>query len=355
MKRFPQNYSEDAVKILTAMSFTNGKSVELKGSMALRHQLYAGDFDAFEIVSLDYDSIPTALDHLAHKLQSNIKHLETISFVGDFKSGIIKEWEVIGTPYNYDKSLDKIEELATSKVITPEEKREALALIKPHLSRIDILKARDTLKFHVVRWSIAEIKKGYKYLRDDRKYTLQEAFYSPSLTKLDVIGLVGNSRYTDFSMIYQFENKGTILNPLEEDIEQKLKDDIALYKAEDNPFKALKRQFSLARLKNQKKKINAIIPILNSDRGRLYSVSSDIGTLIDLLNGYSPSLKTVRFELDQFKNRLANVWDTPSYLRAEPQILQEINQIIQVKSKKLLVKRLQHLKNKMDFYIKKSI
>ena len=50
VKEYPDNYPADAVRILDAMSF--GKGLVLLGSMSLRSQQYAGDYDGFEQVKM---------------------------------------------------------------------------------------------------------------------------------------------------------------------------------------------------------------------------------------------------------------------------------------------------------------
>ena len=49
-RKYPSTYPSDAVAILDAMSFSEGDDVKVIGSMSLRSQLYAGDYDADEDV-----------------------------------------------------------------------------------------------------------------------------------------------------------------------------------------------------------------------------------------------------------------------------------------------------------------
>ena len=51
-KRYPDGYPDDVVDTLNLMSLTHGKKMKLAGSMPLRSQLYAGDYDAVEIVEI---------------------------------------------------------------------------------------------------------------------------------------------------------------------------------------------------------------------------------------------------------------------------------------------------------------
>jgi hypothetical protein len=125
---------------------------------------------------------------------------------------------------------------------------------------------------------------------------------------MDVIGLVQNSRFTDFSVIYQFRNKGKILNDEPMEIEQSLKENVVGLQEKGQFFKSIKRLFALAKLLNDEAAAKDFSVFLNSDVGRLYQIQSDVGTLIDLLEDYNKvPLETVRFEIDQMVGRLSNV------------------------------------------------
>jgi hypothetical protein len=168
--------------------------------------------------------------------------------------------------------------------------------------------AEKALRFHIVRWTPKECLAGFKTLRDGRHYSLQEAFTSPALFKLDVIGLVQNNRYTDFSIIYTLKNGKHILNPVVLPTQEEgLKEDVEYYLSQGEVFKALKRMFSLARLKEDDTMIEKLNGLLNGDLGRIYSILSDVGTLQYLL-GIAMPKKRILYEIDQFKQRLGNIY-----------------------------------------------
>ena len=73
-KSYPENYPSDALDILDAMSFSGGKDVKILGSMSIRSQQYAGDYDAYELVKKSGDK-STILKQLAHQFQEIIKGL----------------------------------------------------------------------------------------------------------------------------------------------------------------------------------------------------------------------------------------------------------------------------------------
>ena len=351
-KSYPENYPSDAMAILDAMSFSGGKDVKVLGSMSLRSQQYAGDYDAYEIVKRT-GKVEKVLDDLASEFQSLIKNLRGMPnvFIGDIKAGSVEEWRVIPLDaglvngkiegYNAVSSKRKVDELYRANIITEGEKRSADELLKDKPSPEDFLVARKKLKFHIVRWSVPEVLQGSKVVRG-RRFTLQEAFSSPVISKLDTIGLVQNNKYTDFSIIYEFQCDGKTLNPSFEDIGKSLSEDIVFYKNENNPFKVLKREFALAKFRGDEKMIVKLTPILNSDLGRLYSMLSDVGTMIALLEqNQKVPMKNLRYELDQFKSRMANVYQLDDFLKAEHTLLGHIASAMKTTNKSQL---LTHLK-----------
>lgn len=351
-KSYPENYPSDATAILDAMSFSGGKEVKILGSMSLRSQQYAGDYDAFEVVKRN-GSEEKVLDDLVSEFQTIIKNLRGMKdvFIGDIKAGSIEEWRVIPLDaglvdrkivgYNPTQSKAKVDELYKAKVITEGEKRSADELLKDGTVE-DFLLARKKIKFHIVRWSVPEILAGSKTVRG-RRFTLQEAFSSPVITKLDTIGFVQNNKYTDFSIIYEFHNGKKILNPSFEDIGKSLSEDIIAYKAENNPFKVLKREFALAKFRGDEKTLKSLTPVLNSDLGRLYSLLSDVGTLIQLLEESKVPLDKVRYEIDQFKARMASVYSLPDFLKTEHTLLGHIASALKTTSRDQLLSHLKQI------------
>jgi len=341
-KEYPTNYPEDAVRILDSMSLDGGRGVEVVGSASLRTQLYAGDYDA-------NDSVSGTLDELVDLFKKMIRRLMGTKdvFIGDIKSGAIEEWRVIplearvrnGKIIHYDaeKARAKVDELFRQKVITLKEKEEALSLLKPSPSVEEFVIAKKSIKFHTQRWTIEEILKGHKTLKNGSDYTLQDAFTSHGITKVDVVGWIQNNRYTDFSMIYFFySHSGRAFNHTPVHFDDEVKEEIIYYKHEGNYFKVLKREFSLAKFHNDEKKVKKLTEILNSDLGRMYHILGDIKTLRSLLEERdSVPLKDIRFEIDQFKNRFANIVLEP-FVKAEHTLLGYLNSALKTSSQKLL-------------------
>lgn len=327
-KTFPSQYPVDAVKVLKAMSFTDGDALQIIGSQSLRSQLYAGDYDAYEVVEGRFPTRQVALEQYAKEFKSIIKKLQSMDnvYIGDIKSGVVEEWRVIPKKgsYIFRDATKKVEALLQQKIISPEEAKEALSVLKTRPEKIDILKAKDEIKFHIVRWSPEEVLKGHKELRDGRKYTLEEAFGSPIITKLDVVALI-QGRYTELSVVYEFHNGDETLNPDDIDPERSLKDSILLLKSEGNLFKVVKRKFALAKLKNNIPLVKKYNAILNSELGKLYIVYSDVKTLAELLEDQSVPKSRIVDAIAGFKHRLARIYSLEDYLKTESAILTKLD------------------------------
>lgn len=345
-KPFPSGYPEDAVKVLKAMSFTDGKALNIVGSQALRSQLYAGDYDGYEIVETHYSTDKEALDYLVSKFQSMIKELKSMKnvYIGDIKAGVIEEWRIIPSKklYNLRATMEKVDDLFRKKIISAKEVKETLAVLKARPTRLDTIVARETIKFHKIRWTPETILKGYQKLRDGRTYTLQEAFSSPIMAKLDVIALI-QGRYTDLSVIYEFHNGSKSLNPDEIDPEKSLKESIALFNLEGNTFKVIKRKFALAKLKNDTKAVKRYSSILNSELGKLYIIYSDVKTLTDLLEDHSIPVDKLKESIKNFRYRIAHIYSLEDYLKTEKGLLSLLDKALTESDPLPLLKRVEAL------------
>lgn len=342
-KSYPDGYPIDALEIISKMSFSSGRNVQIVGSMALRSQLYAGDYDTIETVQVK------SIHEIVKKFQNIIRDLQNTSttYIGDIKSGCVEEWKIIYNPYNYNQSRTKLDELHSLKIITSEEYRKGLHLLKPHLSKLELLKVSRELRFHIIRWKPDDILKGYKYLIDGRKFTLEKAFQTPTITKLDVVSWVQNNRFTDFSIIYIFKRGSKILNPGMGDIEQSIRENIYVLNHEGNYFKMAKRMFALARLKGYTRIMKLLSYMFNGDLGRLYMVYGDLGTLESMFESSNKlPFDRIQFELDQFRGRLSNI-GLPKYLEAENGILHDLDMLMEIREKEVGLERIQKLKCKL--------
>jgi hypothetical protein len=330
-KAYPSGYPNDAVELLKSMSFTDGKNVNVVGSMSLRSQVYAGDYDAYEKVSFR-GTKTLIVKKLVNKFKSIIKSIQKIqlTYVGDIKSGSVEEWRIIQKPYNKEKSLEKLEELYKIKIISKKEFEEGKKRFIKNPSELDLLLLEQDFRPNIIRWKVWEVLKGFKILKDGRKFTLEEAFQTPTITKLDVMSWVQNNRFTDFSMIYEFIINGETINPGIKDLEKSILENIYVLHSEKKYYKMAKRLFSLAKYKNNTDILEILSPLFNGDLGRLYIVYGDIGTIEDLFE-YENNLpySKLEFEFNQFKGRLSNI-SLPDYINKEKYMFDKIDTLVRM-------------------------
>lgn len=338
-KKIPSDYPNEVLDIFKLLNLNeNFKQFVIVGSSGIRSQLYASDYDCMNLIDLkSLDEIP----RYVKKFQENIFKIANTPklFVGDIKCGEIPEWEILPKNYeinDYDikgyssvRSRMKLNELYNSKIIDKEEYNKYSRLLIPDPNAQEFLIMKKEIKPHIIRWNIEDVLRGYKILQDGRKYTLEEGFKQPkSLTKVDIIAFVQNSRYTDFSVIYQFRYKGKIINNGVGDVETEVKENLLYHLEKKEYYKMIKRMFALARATENKKDLEKINPIITGDLGRLYQVVSDIGTLTYLLEFQrNLSIDKIKFEIDNFKYRLGNIYTLDKFLTKDEKINNEIKKL----------------------------
>jgi len=355
----PLNFPEDISTILDALSL-DGKPVRVIGTMSLRSQLYAADYDTNQTVSLNYKTDEQAVRWAVRRFREMVKRLGTMRglYIGDIKGGEVEAWKVIPDSatvrdgrvvgYDADKARDAVRRLHEEGAITEDEKLTALKMLVSTPSVAQFMEIRDVVRFHVVRWTPAEVARGYVVLRTGDRYTLEDAFKSPGLTKVDVVAFVGGSRYADFSCIYTLKNRGKVLNPAPpDDIKMNV---LALY-TQGNFFKMAKRMFSMARRANDHKRIADFTVMMNSDLGRIYTVVADIELLLTLLEERKGDTDRIRYEADQMRARLGNV---SMGAASQPELLRLLKRAGITTQRGRLVKDLTEVRERLDGLLQKG-
>jgi hypothetical protein len=328
---YPDGYPKDVTEVLKTMSFSDGRKVNIVGSMSLRSQVYAGDYDANERIVLK-EGKNQALKLLTSKFKSIVKEVKKLplTYVSDIKSGSVEEWRIISRPYNFSESRKQLERLYSEKIIDREMYLEGKKRIKRNPSDLEVLLLEQDFRPNIIRWSVSEVLVGYKKLVDGRRFTLEEAFSTPTITKLDVVSWVQNNRFTDFSMIYEFSANGTILNPSLRDFEESVLENIYVLHSQKQYYKMAKRIFALAKYNKNTEALKVLSPLFNGDLGRLYIVYGDIGTIESMFETerFLPYSK-LEFEFDQFKGRLSNI-SLKRYISQEDSIFKDIDELVAI-------------------------
>jgi hypothetical protein len=349
-KAFFNGFSQDIQAVMKAVSFDNMHGLNLFGSMGLRSQQYASDYDLFQYVHTAESSNETALRKLATEFKFIVHSLTKMKdiYIGDIKAGSIEDWKVLSDKtyidgnrvmnYNFFDASEKLESLKRQNIITADEYSTSKKLIVSNPTPQDYILMVKEIKFNVLRWKPKDISNGYLTLRNYKVVTLEEAFSQPAITKVDVVAYLRSNQYADVSIIYQFMNNKHVLNneavnaPIQKQ-EYGIKTDILYYMNTGFYFKVCKRIFTLMRMKGVCSDCMKVNSILNdSQLGILYTVYGDIGTILYILEE-TPELPIQRIEneVDQFKNKLSNIYKIPQYLDHEPEIFKIIDRITKAK------------------------
>jgi predicted nucleotidyltransferase len=70
-----KGFSQDIQEVIQAVSFNHMNGLNLFGSMAIRSQQYASDYDLYQIVKLDDNNNIQALRKLAHGFRNIVANL----------------------------------------------------------------------------------------------------------------------------------------------------------------------------------------------------------------------------------------------------------------------------------------
>ena len=349
-KAFFQGFSKDIQAVMKAVSFDNMHGLNLFGSMGIRSQQYTSDYDLFQYVHMTEASNETALRKLATDFKFIIHNLSGMRevYIGDIKAGSIEDWKVLSDKtyidgdkvvnFNFFDASEKLENLKRQNIITSDEYSISKKILVSNPTPQEYLSMLKQIKFNVLRWTPKDISNGYLTLRNFRVVKLEEALGMPAMTKLDVVVFLRSNQYADLSIIYQFINNKHVLNKEELNAPKKeeygIKTDILYYMNTGFYFKVCKRMFTLLRMAGNSINCIKVNSILNDSQvGILYTVYCDIGTILYILED-TPELPLQRIEneVDQFKNKLSNIYKVPQYLDNEPEIFHIIDRISNAKT-----------------------
>jgi len=341
-KPYPFGYSQNIVDMINIITFSKGNPnyFHIQGSSGISSQIYYGDYDLYEIVKDDLfgENITKEeyVEKIAKNFQNMIRKLLSLNlvYIGDIKCGEIPEWNIT--------SYEELKKLYDTKIINNDEFKLASRELK-------CITCKSSRRFGVIRWKPDEILKGYKILRDGRKYTLQDGITSNiGLTKIDIISYIHN-KFVEISILYNFKYHNRSLNIMNIG---DLYESTMLSYLEKKFFKVLKRMFSIARLEYNKKQLLFLNDILNSDLGRLYSVISDINTILYILDNYK-SIPKVRLEneIQEFRARLANIYKLEEWMKVENYVLKKISKLRTITSNKKLYNELDQLKDILNLIL----
>lgn len=329
-KRSIKGISKSTRKALNLVTF-DSKTFPV-GSYKFRSHRYPSDIDIFEIVS-KCCTVNTATNKMVStfkKLARKIQNEDNV-FLGDFKTGlddrfifdygeiVFKNNRGFVKDYNPEIIRKKLREWRDDKLISIKEYNQIYNLVKPKLTvkQFYILDHKYLRNLRIVRWGLKEIIKGEKKLRGRKILTLKEALTHDTIAKLDIWAKVDN-RYIEVTNFFLLvvknkSGKGIIINKKLEDRLKNLDSDINKYSSVifRNSLKLAKRYWNKASWLNDMKTMTKLYPLFQSDVSALNQIAEDAGLIVMMLEGKQrPPLKELFYQIDDFKQRLNNIFDT---------------------------------------------
>lgn len=301
-------------------------NAHIVGSYAFRFQKYAADIDMIE----EYDvgsSQKYVIDSFYKKFKAIVQKVvkSRIEWFSEVKCGYDQRYDIkLGKCFNgrwlvKDGLGSELTALFQQGLIDKEDMEIVAQVLVPGKPMYtsddyDIIKFI-VKKYGVVRWSAAEIIKGWK-IHQKQKFTFKEGLAMDTVLKIDVITKL-EGKYVETTNIYflGYHKDGMIvkLQHLAE-IRESLKGDIEKLYFSDmwySPFKCVKRMFSLCAIVQPEldKIAPKIAEIAGGDISSLYAIKSELDTIVLLLEkpGGRNAIAGINQGLDDRKDDISNI------------------------------------------------
>lgn len=301
------------------------------GSFIFKIQTYPSDLDLIEEVikccdpKLLYDTITIDFRNIVRKVINTKGY-----YYSESKAGYDHRYKIDIGSWNYSnmtweefdiyKIIDQVDELYKNDLLYYDEYDKISSYI--YDETMDKYNKYTYINeffrnLYTLRWTAEEVLNGYKKLRKGFTITFREAVTHKTPIKIDVITNI-NGRFvevTNFFILVLLDKTGkkTMLN-FEYDYENSIKKEIIKYDKSikfKKPFKMAKRMWGIARYKQNSDYLNKLTPLFQSDIALLNQITSDIETLITLIEKVSnPPYEEIIDELDVLKNKLNSFYET---------------------------------------------
>ncbi len=192
-----------------------------------------------------------------------------------------------------------------------------------------------------IRWTYQDIKNGY-VIYNNTKYNFIDCLkQDPNVIKIDLCVII-NNQFTDVTNNYIFhsfdeaENFETIKKQKKQKVVNDLADKIDTFVEENKYMKAIKRKFSMERIKGKVDK--QLLNFINSDYGMLYKAIHDLELVLSMLqqkfkpvnhNLIITNLQVIKqnmshittFNIDKFLDDLIDICKNESKLENKLEVL----------------------------------
>lgn len=328
------SYTNEAIKNIKLLSFNQRKLANIFGSVVFKVQKYPSDIDLIEIYE-NCCNIDQVVSLFASRLQIIVQQiLQTKNhYFSEFKAGLDKRYEIdLGSFINGDFKPNinligqKTLELFNNNLLNSDEVKVIHEVL---MSNIYGGEQYDTLNYifrerMILRWSANEILNGFKELPGNIIMSLTEALKMKTHVKIDMIVLINGFfiEVTNFLLLVDVKSDGsfqfinTLTNYFDvqsvlQRFQKEVRNEIQkLYYSNlyYNPFKVVKRIFSLARILKDEDVLLKILPLYSGNLSLAYKLAGDISTILRMYKivNYLP-IDLIINELQSIKNQLSYV------------------------------------------------
>ncbi len=292
--RNPEYYTDDEKDIIDILKINNDDSTIIQpvGSFTYSIQKYPSDIDLNQLVSItDISTFVKDLKKLIRKIEKNSCSKDRSVFFTDFKAG--------KNPNDSEKGL---------------------------------------------KWSAKQILDGEQVV-DGKTILLEDSLLEQSVIKLDIVIISHESnRIIEASTFFILlsSSTGEYINVPQNFFDlfvDGVKNDILKYSTQGENFKlfkAIKRMWSLARLKKDINMLQKLAPIIDSSLSILSQINADMETIILLIEKYGKSVvKTdgIQNVLNGFEKRLSTIVDVNEVMNSFDDIASNIEALKDLSSK----------------------
>ncbi len=379
-KSFPliQNRSYESlplqvIKLIDMLTLDPKYPPKIVGSYKYVVHEYPNDIDLFEF----YEGC-CGFDEVKNKVINRFKEIiqdintKPLTYLGDFKAGIDKRYDInIGKishdkiyDYNSNDIKDNIRKLFDDGLLTKEEVTLWLRNIYDNPNMNQYIELKNLIHDKcVVRWTAKDIEEGYKKLPKGSLLSFEEALTQKSIIKIDIWTYL-SGRYIEMTNWYaityleQNNSKPQYMSSPIDNYEFSLKKDLAYYK---NPslrkyMKYAKRLWNYYVLKNMKSDMIRLYPLFSSGAAKMYQIMGEIETIVNILENISkPDMESIKNNIEDWKTRLGTLMNNVLPTDLSNKIFVKVNDILREKSKKLIISQILDIKSILELEVNKYV
>lgn len=340
LKKNSKMISDDINSIINLLSYDMTNKAQLSGSSNIRSQINYSDYDLFNIVKLKQSqSLEQNKKDIYVNILNKVEEIEKSNdtmWITDLKAGVNDSLYI---NLRKEKPEIIINFYRTNKNISKDEFKNLYSLYEKY-EQNDILSIFNFLdacrKLYTLRWSIKDVKQGFKMLNGITKKTFTDAIDDSIITKLDLMTW-NEPLFNEFSNIYQFIKSGKEINFSFDNIKLSLRKDITLFYKMNKYFKCLKRLFILSELETNQNLQVVLSTLFNSDVGLCYKLNGHLNNILEVLEkGHKPSFDKINISIQNLKMKLSNVWS----FEYSDKVFETLDKISKMKNYENIIKRL---------------